>query len=315
MRMSGWTKEVTVIQNANNLVYVPDAIRSAVTSWALTSGLTWEEAALIQPGYDWSAEYNASNYEPLELTLEKNGLRFENFQLTAANFIRSVPPDFPPEFCGTGPGGPCYILTGGSVPSLNGLGLLTGKGFYAYQGFQYPQHTPIGTHWLAIAGKTQPPQQPPFLHNLQATAAEDRGQLVTIQFDVSAIAENQRINGVSESSYLYQGGFHDPFTFNVPDAIYYLKTTARDGITNLASLTINESTPAPGYFQKSDTKSFAAKQKISVETDLWLRDGVAIETFLLDFNVVTVPEPASALMAMVGLLAIVGRCRHRRTGT
>lgn len=321
MRLSGFTSDVAKIQKANNLVYVPDAVRSAITSWALTSGLTWEEAALIQPGYEWYGEYNASNYEPLELTLEKNGLRFENFQLTAANYRKvSIPidpddPDLPPPTCGPGPVGPCFVLTTGTVPSLNGLGLLTGKGFYSYQGFQFPKHTPDGTHWLAIAGKTELPQQPQLLHNLQATAAENRGQLVTIQFDVSAIAENQRINGISESSYLAQGGFRDPLTFNVPDAIYYLKTTARDGITNLASLSINESTPALGYSQKTDTKSFAAKQKISVTANLWLLDGVAIDTFLLDFNVVNVPEPATAIMAMIGLLAIVAPRRHRRSAT
>ena len=172
-------------------------------------------------------------------------------------------------------------------------------------GHLYPQHAPIGTHWLAIAGKTDGP----FLHNLQASANTGRGQFVTVQFDVSAIADNQRITGISESSYLNQSGFR-PLSFPTPDAAYYyLKTSATDVITTLASLSIDESTPMHDYAQQSDTKSFGPKQGIHVTANLWMQDGVGIDTFLLDFNVVTVPEPASVLLALFGLLAIAG---HRR---
>ena len=90
MRLSGWKNEVAEIQKTNNLVYVPDAVRSAVTSWRVTERPHLGRSALIQPAYDWPADYNASDYEPLELKLEKNGLRFENFRLTAANY-RKVP--------------------------------------------------------------------------------------------------------------------------------------------------------------------------------------------------------------------------------
>ena len=51
MRMSGWQSDVASIQSSNNLVYVPDATTGPVAEWVLTSGLTLEEAALIQPAY------------------------------------------------------------------------------------------------------------------------------------------------------------------------------------------------------------------------------------------------------------------------
>ncbi len=51
MRWSGWSNQVADIHAGNNLIYVPDAAKSAVAEWALTSGLTLEEAALIQPPY------------------------------------------------------------------------------------------------------------------------------------------------------------------------------------------------------------------------------------------------------------------------
>lgn len=51
MRVSGWRSEVRRIHDANNLVYVTDAAGGLIDVWILKSGLTREEAALIQPGY------------------------------------------------------------------------------------------------------------------------------------------------------------------------------------------------------------------------------------------------------------------------
>lgn len=308
MRLSGWSEKVARIQTKNNLVYVPDAMQSAVTAWALTSGITWEEAALIQPAYPWPGEFDAAAYEPGESTLERNGLRFENFQLSAVNYVPTPPlgeEDLPPNFCTIFPTA-CTLqpTSGGARPTLQGLGLLTGQGFYAFSGFQYPQHTPNGTHWLAIAGERFSSPQP-SLHSLGAAAAENRGQLVTIRFDVSAIAADKRINGMAESSYLYQSGFSDPQSWEPPDATYYLKTTIRDGTATIDTLSIDQATVPIGYHQKLDTSQFTPRQKISVESNIWLRDGVAINTYLLDFNLVTVPEPAGVSLALVGLIALV----------
>jgi hypothetical protein len=141
--------------------------------------------------------------------------------------------------------------------------------------------------------------------------------MVVVRFDVAAIAPDQRINGISESNYPdWQGsqGLGSDL-FPADGAIYYLKTTALDGATTLASLNIDQST-SPWFERESATQSFAARQQISVEATLWLRDGVRMDTYLLDLNVVNVPEPtsgflAAALMAMCGLV----RNRGRRTDT
>ena len=52
MRESGWGEAVDAIQDANNLVYVTDVHHGVLVDWVLISGLTKEEAALIQPGYE-----------------------------------------------------------------------------------------------------------------------------------------------------------------------------------------------------------------------------------------------------------------------
>src|SRR5947207_9566104 len=88
MRCAGWTIDVDSIARSNNLLYVPDATHSAVAAWVLTSGLTLEEAALIQPGYYWPAgQFDASAYEPGELALAKDGLRFSNFRLQGTGHL------------------------------------------------------------------------------------------------------------------------------------------------------------------------------------------------------------------------------------
>jgi hypothetical protein len=51
MRASGWDKAVRHVQQRNNYVYVLDIHSGPVLEWILQSGLTREEAALIQPAY------------------------------------------------------------------------------------------------------------------------------------------------------------------------------------------------------------------------------------------------------------------------
>jgi hypothetical protein len=299
MRCSGWSNDVDSIASSNNLVYVPDAAHSAVAEWVLTSGLTFEEAALIQPGYSWPAgQYDASAYEPGESVLEKDGLRYSNFRLQAQNYIVSAP-------------GMVVPIDDGAKPTLSGLGLSAGKG--TYSPFPFPAHVPVGTHWIAIGGTNWQVQSP--LHSLNASAFGGFGQMVVVSFDVAPIAADQRINGISESSYAYWQGFQNlnaTGTFDPPaSAIYYLKTTALDGATSLASLNLDQSSPGSGYIRKSDTQSFAAAQQLSVESRLWLQDGVRMDTYVLDFNVVTLPDPAGGFMAAAVVLGVCGVKRRR----
>ena len=51
MRLSGWGTVVETIRANNNFVYVTDVSDGPLLEWVLQSGLTYEEAALIQPGY------------------------------------------------------------------------------------------------------------------------------------------------------------------------------------------------------------------------------------------------------------------------
>ncbi len=83
MLRSGASQAVDAIVQANNLVYVTDVSEGPLVKWVLTSGLTQEEAALIQPSYspvdiEWTPVDQLAD-EPR--TLEN--LRFSSFALSA----------------------------------------------------------------------------------------------------------------------------------------------------------------------------------------------------------------------------------------
>jgi len=289
MRCSGWTEAVDAIERSDNLIYVPDATQSAVAAWVFTSGLTMEEAALIQPGYYWAAgQFDASSYEPGEATLEKDGLGYSNFVLQS---------------------------TGNST--IAGLGLSAGKGKYTNPGSTpFPEHIPDGTHWIAIGGTTAYIRSP--LHSLNASSTVGQTQLVVVAFDVAPIAADQRINGISESNYPCWQGFHNLAFTDLPPSgsIYSLNTTAYDGATPLLSLNVNQFASTPGSFftRRWDTGSFAPQQQVHVLTSVSLQNGpIAMDTYLLDFNVVTVPEPTTGrLVALVMVACFRTRKRGRR---
>ena len=85
MRQSGWTAEVESIADLDNHVYVPDVTSGPLVAWVLQSGLTQEEAAIIQPSYFVPPEPRT----PLAAlingeTITEGLLRYENFELTAS---------------------------------------------------------------------------------------------------------------------------------------------------------------------------------------------------------------------------------------
>ena len=86
MRWSGWDEDVSSISHTNNFVYVPDVSRGPINEWILDSGLTIEEAALIQPAYDWMLYPPALPDDALrplanDWSTVVGDLRFSNFKL------------------------------------------------------------------------------------------------------------------------------------------------------------------------------------------------------------------------------------------
>ena len=78
MLQSGAVEAVEAIVQDNNLVYVTDVDTGPMVDWVLSSGLTQEEAALIQPGYNPGLSWHNID-PPLEEERQIESLVFSSF--------------------------------------------------------------------------------------------------------------------------------------------------------------------------------------------------------------------------------------------
>jgi hypothetical protein len=133
MRKSGRADQVAEIAQSNNFIVVRQVRYGPLIDWILTSGLTQEEAALIQPGYEPPSAYAATLAEMLRpgAFLRGSGVRFENFAFTV-NQSASIPVD-PNQI---------HLI-------MNLSDIMTAR---------YP-FVPTGTHFLALHGQLAQTQQ------------------------------------------------------------------------------------------------------------------------------------------------------------
>ncbi len=88
MRISHRERDVAGIQRESNLVYVPDVTAGPLVAWTLTSGITLEEAALIQPAYGpvlLPKPDDAIEVLNSDATFEFENLRYSKFQIFAGD--------------------------------------------------------------------------------------------------------------------------------------------------------------------------------------------------------------------------------------
>jgi hypothetical protein len=311
MRLSGWKDEVAKINETNNLVYVPDAFHSDVTSWALTSGLTIEEAALIQPGYTPVAPFLISDYEPGELMLSQGGLQYGNFQFSAQNYIFSGALTFH-QSVDTCNGCTFTPTSSGSLtlPSKAIVGFNAGSGVFTNNAGDNVD--PIGNRWLSIGGAGSLFGAPPN-RLIGGQTQLNTIQRIVISFDVAALGAGNYLNMIAEHSYPTYSGFLTGF-FGPGQGQYEMTTEGRTiGNTLLATTNFDETPlPPPGQFdgvRKGSSGSFSQISSIHVQSTLWLYNGATVDSVVFGFQLV--PEPSFFCIAISGLMCGCG-VRFRR---
>jgi hypothetical protein len=310
MRWSGWSDEVAAIERSNNLVYVPDARRSAATSWVLASGLTIEEAALIQPGYTPVAPYLISDYEPTELAFFQGGLKYENFQFNAQNytlFSSAVTLHQALDFCDGCLFSPTSL---GPLPFKATVGFNAGSGLIPGNGESLD---PIGNRWLSIGGAGSLFGSPPF-RLIGGQSQMNTIQRIMISFDVSTLGADTYLTQIAQHSYPTYSGFGPIFTGS-SQGQYEMTTQAKSiGNTLLATMNFDETPlPPPGqldFTRKSASGSFNQISTIRVTSTMWLYNGATVGSVVFGFQVV--PEPSTAVCSLIGLGLIgLGVTRRR----
>ena len=96
MHAAQWDNEVVQIASKNNLVHISNVQSGSLVRWIQTSGLTQEEAAMIQPGYPVN---NLTSFEqfqgPSPLVLQNDvGFEISDASIRGARFTADLPPSF-----------------------------------------------------------------------------------------------------------------------------------------------------------------------------------------------------------------------------
>ena len=94
MHSDGNDSGVASIVQANNLVRVNDVRRGSMIDWIRSSGLTQEEAALIQPGYPIDDVTSFADLSTPGATLQRNGFVVSNVTFRSIGFDHTLPTDF-----------------------------------------------------------------------------------------------------------------------------------------------------------------------------------------------------------------------------
>ena len=279
MRWSGWPQEVASIHRVNNLIYMPQAVDSSVANWVLTSGITLEEAALIQPGYLLVATNKIGDYGPGELSFVKDGLKYENFELSALNFPSSS-----------------ILLPNPNFVSFNG-----GSNTITTP-FPSDIVDPPGNRWLLIGGAASLSfAQPCPCNPLRGQSLPDKGQRITLTFDVSTIDPNTFIDLVGVYSNPSYGGFHASGNSNYQGR-YQIFTLASHSDSIYGGGVFDELPGGAWGTQSASGPLIAKTNSLSVQTTIMLDNGATLDSFVLGFNLV--PEPLSCFTALIGVFGV-----------
>jgi hypothetical protein len=315
MRISGWEDAVDAFVAASNLVYVTDVTEGALVEWVTTSGLTQEEAALIQPSYLPEPEVPLSDLLQPGAFIDRHGLRYENFSFEAQNFEVSRDWEPPPicdalehleelhelfeEFCIPPP--PDLSPTDqGNLPDPEYGGGLFGDDFFQPGPDYLPMLDPVGTNWA-------------WFH-INGYAPEGMAQRVRLSFEVVPILAGAMINQVSVHSDSIQGGLslHWPVEEFLSDGQWHTTVTGEEGLLH-ESIIDKGQIGEHGFGSVTTTLDFARQRRIRVENEALMINNASLTSLVFDFNVVGIPEPTTVAILLICLSAGVCSIAAKRT--
>jgi hypothetical protein len=282
MALDGWEAEVIALARATPNVLVRDVDDGPLVVWLLTSGLTQEEAALIQPGY-YPPTGDAVALSALIVpgaSLDRDGYRYENFAFSASSTGGAAAPTaaqmglsygWPP--VSTSPGNFCFGLSPGCVLRPDTL-------------------------WFGVFGS-------PTLLGGSLWAGTNESISFNIDYDVVALAAGLAVGG-TETFFIapYYGGFQ-----NLLPGSGSIANTLDNGV--LGSLVLDY--PPLSFGNRDESILLAAPvERVRVRHSVQIANGQGLS----GFDSVVLRAAAVPLPGSVGLLAlsfaILGRCIRRR---
>jgi hypothetical protein len=292
MHRSGWDPEVASVAQQDNLIEVPNVRDGVLIDWILQSGLTQEEAALIQPAY-MPPEFQAtlSDFQVPGTTVSLYGLTVSDFdvkELSYDDFGGGV--DFAFDF-----GRAMIDAAGIDYSDPDNVGLAIGEGTY--------ESTPGGPHWtnnleqwVFVGGREVGLGQPNINDNSIMFKLEYSIQVETGYTDEFALTSSANFN------------FNFLKNFETGAIKVLTEITDLNGrFISAGSIATDES----GFGFLDDTVFMAVDDdQYTVTTYALAYEGATFTSLFHEFR--SIPEPTSAglLLGLCGIALIV---RGRRT--
>jgi len=316
MRWDDWESEVDAIRRHNNFVYVPEAGRSAVAAWVAQSGLTIEEAALIQPGYAGPPPTTTlGNLLPAGSFIDYNGLRYSNFTIKRETGNYAPPLISPNQGGGACNSNPnlCEPTFSNSIevfsPDANPIAIALGSGTFASPQNGNIKILPYGTQWMFIGAAYGQ-------GGLAVNGNGQSAQRLTLGFQVEALSPNNNLSKLVLGMSGFMGGLFD-FSAGRIDTTVYGSAVSIPGfgvipIDRLGSANMDSAAGAAdsGYFV-NDPFEITGRKSVYVLSHAYHipQNFSPLDGFVLHFNVV--PEPTGSILAAVCLF--IASARHTRT--
>jgi hypothetical protein len=269
---------VTAIQRANNFVYVTDVHEGPLVDWVLISGLTQEEAALIQPGYQPPPFEGTIAQLMAGGSLSRNGLRYENFFL--AGGVPLVP-------------GVPFIPTNAVERDHVGVATFTGPwdppDFGGRIEPQFDDWLFLGSFQAGGLGAPMPNQPWIIIYNFDVIAEQLGTYLTAASLHTNPNFTFNYVQGpgaaISVNSKVHPRGMPSGPTL----ADLHLQTTGEFG----------------GFLFGEDEEAFAPQQALTVRTIVEMTGPAEFTGMIHSFELV--PEPAALALSGFGGLALIRR--------
>jgi len=293
MRQAGWGEEVATIQANNNLVYVIDVADGPVVDWVITSGLTQEEAAIIQPGYPTTPSEEATLRANIPGSVTNRGILYRELS------TRSESMYFFDEAVTTKLKNRGWPRELDYVSAYDDFvaGIRFGEAENPYFGTRF---TPKYDRWMTLSGADQF-GKPGYATSISAGTGQF--SLLNYEFEVQAINPNQRVEAITLLSTPVVG------FVNLGSGTAFAGMTVLSGSGEELGRGFLDSDETGHSFAGRRDITFAPHEHVKVFVEIVVVDNFFIGGLAHELRLITVPEPSSWSLAII----VVGVITSKRT--
>ena len=297
-------QEVTSIVKANNLVRILDVNKGSLVQWIRSSGLTQEEAAMIQPSYTIGQDVTfedllSADFTSNDITISDASLRATRFNVDLPQTLAGSPETFQTAL----DRGRALLASNNVVDAAfrQQAGVLFGAGPTNANPF-----LPSQTTWINLSTSTTDDM---FGSLLSTFGASENAELVAIEYTLQSNSERFAEFALTSISGGQAGGSNS--AFGEQSGLFLRSEVYSGGSSELAGVVELSTTGRPLANGSNGISSLRGSQSIALDSDsirvVTYGLGIApfstppdpflgsagLSNFFHEFRTVAVPEPSS----------------------